>query len=51
MFTGKANFEHEQELVEAYRDIGIECLIVWESSVKERENEVIAQVESFLALA
>jgi len=48
MFTGKANFEHEAELVSAYADIGIECLIVWESAVKKTPNEVQARVKEFL---
>lgn len=48
MFTGKANFEHEQELVEAYRDIGIECLIVWESEMKACPDAVWDQVTAFL---
>lgn len=50
MFTGKANFEHERELVEAYQDIGIDCLIVWESEVKACEEEVLRRVTSFLGL-
>jgi hypothetical protein len=49
LFTGKAPFEHEQELIDAYRDIGIECLIVWESEVKEDPEGVRSRLASFLA--
>lgn len=49
MFTGKAPFEHESELIDAYRDIGIECLIVWESEVKEDPEGVRSRLASFLA--
>ena len=49
MFTGRANFEHESELVEAYQDIGIICLIVWESEVKKDSTSVRQRVKDFLA--
>ena len=48
MFTGKAPFEHEQELIDAYRDIGIDCLVVWESEVKEDPESVRSRLSSFL---
>jgi hypothetical protein len=47
IFTGKANFDHEQELIEAYKDIGIECLIVWESELKD-PVAVRLKVKTFL---
>jgi hypothetical protein len=47
MFTGKANFDHEQELVDAYRDIGIECLIVWEHDYLVGSPEVLERVRQF----
>lgn len=34
LFTGKANFEHVQELIDAWKVIGIDCLIIWESEFK-----------------
>jgi hypothetical protein len=34
MRTGKSPFDHEQELINAFRDIGIDCLVLWESEVK-----------------
>ncbi len=49
MFTGRAPFDHEQDLVAAYRGIGIECLVVWESEVKADPASVRARVEEFLA--
>ena len=48
MFTGKANFEHESELVAAFEEIGIECLVVWESEVKKSPRETQERVHSFL---
>lgn len=47
-FTGRANFEHEQELIDAYRDIGIDCCIVWESSLLDDPDAVRKRVEAFL---
>jgi G:T-mismatch repair DNA endonuclease (very short patch repair protein) len=49
IFTGKANFDHESELVEAYRDIGMACLIVWEIDVNENPSSVRQRVKDFLA--
>jgi G:T-mismatch repair DNA endonuclease (very short patch repair protein) len=34
LFTGKAPFDHECELVAAYAEIGISCLVLWESEFK-----------------
>jgi hypothetical protein len=48
MFTGKANFEHESELILAFKEIGIECLVVWESEVKHSLCETRDRVLSFL---
>ena len=48
MFTGKATFEHESELIDAYRDIGIECLILWEGAFNADPGLVQAQVTAFL---
>lgn len=49
MFTGKANWAHEQELIDAYAEIGISCLIVWESEVKADSEEVRARLAGFLS--
>ena len=47
MFTGKAPFDHEQELIDAYRDIGITCLVLWESEVKSHPDGVRARLTAF----
>ena len=39
MFTGKAPFEHEQELIDAFADIGIDCLVIWESEVRGKGSD------------
>jgi len=48
MFTGKAPFDHESELVAAFKEIGIECLVVWESEVKSDPQEVERRILSFV---
>ena len=48
MFTGKAPFDHESELIEAFAGIGIECLIVWESEVKGDLESVRERLAAFL---
>lgn len=52
MFTGKAPFDHEQELIDAFADIGIQCLVVWESEVKGKGSDpeaVRQRLGAFLA--
>ena len=49
MFTGRAPFEHEQELIEAYREVGIECLVLWESEVQGFPQETQQRLQEFLA--
>lgn len=51
MFTGRSNWEHEQELVEAYAEVGIECLIVWESEIKTDPEAVVARLVAFCGVA
>jgi len=48
MFTGSANFEHEQQLVEAFRNVGIECLVVWESEFKADPDACRKRMLNFL---
>lgn len=48
MFTGKVPFAHERELIDAYAEIGIECLVLWESEVKRDEEEVRGRLSEFL---
>jgi len=49
MFTGKAPFEHESELIEAYAEVGLECLVIWESEVKADPENVKIRLAEFLA--
>jgi hypothetical protein len=48
MFTGKAPFDHEQELISAFAEIGIQCLVIWESEVKEDPGAVAQRLVEFL---
>ena len=48
MFTGCVPFEHEQELVDAYKDAGYACLVVWESELKLDEAAVRSRVVEFI---
>ena len=48
IFTGKAPFEHEQELIDAYAEVGIECLIIWESEVYANEDKTRERLDCFL---
>ncbi len=49
MFTGRAPFDHEQELIDAYKEVGIECLILWESEVLGYPEETRARLLEFLS--
>ena len=49
IFTGKSNFDHEQELIFAYADIGISCLIIWQSELKTDANAVAERIREFVA--
>jgi len=51
MFTGRANFDHESELVEAYKEAGFDCLVVWESAFNNDSDGVRAEVQRFLTCA
>ena len=48
MFTGKAPFEHESELVAAYAEVGLECLVIWESEVNGDREAVRTRLAAFL---
>lgn len=51
MFTGKANFEHESELVTAFEEVEIECLVVWESEVKKSPVDTKKRIRAFLGVS
>jgi hypothetical protein len=48
IYTGKAPFDHEQELIEAFADIGIRCLVIWESELKADPEAVRGRLGEFL---
>ncbi len=48
LFTGRANFEHESDLVAAYAEQGISCLIVWEGEFEADPQAVRARVLAHL---
>lgn len=48
MFTGRAPFDHEQELIDAYADIGIQCMVVWEGELKRDPESVQERLRVFL---
>jgi len=48
MKTGQAGFEHEQELIDGFADIGFECLVVWEHQVKADPDDVKHRISAFL---
>ena len=49
--TGKAPFDHEQELIRAYAEAGLECLIIWESEVESDPAQVQSRILSFVSNA
>lgn len=49
MKTGKANFQHEQELIDAYAEVGIKCLVIWEDDVSKDSEAVRVRILSFLS--
>ena len=48
MFTGRAPFDHEQDLVDAYADVGIQCLVLWEGEVRADPEGVRARLAGFV---
>jgi hypothetical protein len=48
MFTGRAPFEHEGELIDAYKEVGIDCLVLWESEVLGFPEEAQIRLLEFL---
>jgi len=48
IFTGKAPFDHESELIGAYAEVGLECLVIWESEVKTDPENVKSRLRAFL---
>jgi len=48
MFTGRANFEHEQQLVGAFKAAGLDCLVVWEGELRADPKVCRQKVLNFL---
>lgn len=48
LFTGKACFAHEQELIDAFKLIGIACLVLWESEIKSDLEGIRSRLTNFL---
>lgn len=51
IFTGKATFDHEQELIEAFAEIGIQCLVLWESEIYSQPQEIKERLQAFLTIS
>jgi hypothetical protein len=47
-FNGRTKEEYESEMVEAYRDQGIDCLVIWESDWKSDPNSVEQRIRNFI---
>ncbi len=48
--TGKTDFEHENELIAAFADIGIRCLVVWEGEIHRDPATVVKRLHRFLGV-
>lgn len=48
IITGKAPFDHESEPVAAYANVGLDCLVVWESEVKGNPDGIRERLRVFL---
>ena len=49
IFTGREKTVHEQEVVEGYASIGIYCLVIWESELKDLPT-LRSKIDNFLSL-
>ena len=48
-FTGLSNIEHENQIIQAYKVVNIDCLIIWEHEIKHDFVSVIRHVLNFIA--
>lgn len=46
--TGMSKEEHERNTIEAYAEVGLDCLVIWEGDIRSDEESVIDSVQSFL---
>lgn len=47
--TGMSKEEHERNTIEAYAEVGLDCLVIWEGEIRSDEESVIDSVVSFLS--
>lgn len=47
-FTGKSKEEHTREMVAVYAEVGIQCLVLWESEVRKDSSAVVQKLSDFL---
>lgn len=47
--TGIPNQDHEDRIVSAYAEIGIQCLVLWEGDIKRDQSKVEKLLSDFLA--
>lgn len=47
-FTGMSNEEHERLLIDAYKEVGLECLIIWEADLRKDPEAVRQRVLRFV---
>ena len=45
--TGMSKEEHERNTIEAYAEVGLDCLVIWEGDIRSDEGSVIEKVERF----
>jgi len=50
MFTGKVPFDHEQDLIDAYAEVGISCLVLWESEIHADPEATRLRLNAHLTL-
>jgi len=46
--TGMSKEEHERNTIEAYAEVGLDCLVIWEGDIRSDEESVIVKVGRFL---
>jgi hypothetical protein len=49
-FTGKDIWEHEQEVIDAFLEVGIECLVIWESEFVRDPAAIVSCVANWCKL-
>lgn len=47
--TGMSKEDHERNTIEAYAEVGLDCLVIWESDILSDEQTVVDKVRVFLS--